>query len=292
MSDSRPPRRCYALCCAIGLGCALAATVGCQTVIDPPNDALERLLKPVATARDSVTLEIFYARIPLEEDAAADQLWQQVDEQCFDAELRRRLMANGLRVGVVSGSLPAQLSDLLALGSEMPDSSSDRVIDGQSATPRVMRQVKQINRRNSMSIQASEPRDKATILVSEEQGLGGGEYEHVVGVYTLRAESAAGQRVVVQLIPELHYGEFRNRYAGSDQGTFVTSPSQERKVFDRLAMEASLAPGDMLVLGCLPDARTSLGGTFHYANSGGRQERKLILVRLLEVPPTEILAKK
>ena len=292
MSNSRPPRRRHALLRALALACALPAAAGCQTVIEPPNDALEKLLRPVTTASDSVTLEIFYARVPLEEDAAADELWQQVDEQCFDAELRRRLLANGLRVGVVNGALPAGLSNLLALTSEMPESSPDRVINGATAMPRVVRQLRQINRRDSMTIQASEQRDKAQVLVSEDGRLGGREYQHVQGVYTLRAEATEGQRVVVRLIPELHHGEFRNRYAGSEQGTFITMPSQERTVFDRLTMETSLAPGDMLVLACLPEARTSLGGTFHYVNSAGRLERKLILVRLLEVPPTEILAKK
>ena len=57
-------------------------------------------------------------------------------------------------------------------------------------------------------------------------------------------------------------------------------------------MEATLAPGDLLVLGCLPDAKASLGGVFHTADAGGQDERKLILVRLLEVPPSEILAEK
>jgi hypothetical protein len=292
MLHLRPSRRRSALFSAPAAACALFASLGCHAVINPPNDALEKLLKPVATSSDSVTLEIFYARVPLEKDAAADGIWQQVDEQCFDAELRRRLLANGMRVGVINGALPAELSDLLALTSEMPESSSDRVINGATATPRVVRQVKQISRRDSMAVQASEPRAKSVVMFSEGQILGSKEYANVRGVYTLRAEATDGQRVVVRIIPELHHGDFRNRYQGSDQGTFVTMPSQEKKVFDSLTMEATLAPGNLLVLGCLPNARASLGGAFHYAAAGGREERKLILVRLLQVPPTEILAKK
>jgi hypothetical protein len=277
--------------CTLGaLLCALAASCGCQTFIAPPNAALDKLLQPVATSPDSVTLEIFYARIPLEEDGKADALWQQVDEQQFDPELRRRLIANGLRAGVVSGSLPEGLAELLALQSEMPASSSSRVITGESAAPRVIRQVKQLNRRDSMAVQASELKDEAHVLISEDGRLGGGAYRQVQGVYALRAESQPGQRVVVRIIPELHHGELRNRYAGSDQGSFITTPSREREVFDKLTMEASLAPGNLLVLGCLPEARSSLGGVFHSVNAGGRQERKLVLIRVLEVPPSEILA--
>jgi hypothetical protein len=46
----------------------------------------------------------------------------------------------------------------------------------------------------------------------------------------------------------------------------------------------------LLVLGSLPDAKASLGGVFHTANAAGREERKLIVLRLMQIPPTEILA--
>lgn len=275
---------------AIALHCALIAMCGCKVFDVPPDVALEKLLRPVTTSPDSVTLEIFYARVPLEEDGKADALWQQIDEQCFDADLRRRLIANGLRAGIVGGALPEGLAELLSLTSEMPAKSASRVITGETALPRVVRQVKQISRRDSMSIEASEVRDEAHVLISDDGRLGGGVYRQAQGVYSLKAEMAPGQNVVVRLIPELQHGELRNRYAGSDQGSFISTPSREREVFDRLTMEASLAPGDLLVLGCLPEARASLGGMFHCVNAGGRQERKLILIRVLEVPPSEILA--
>ena len=274
----------------LALACALVA--GCQVKVfeKPPDSALEKLLRPVATAPDSVTLEIFYARIPLEKDRQADELWTSIDEQRFDADLRRRLLANGLRAGIVGGSLPQGLTELLSLQSEMPQASTNRLITGDSAMPRVMRQVKQLNRRDAMMIQASEVRDEAAVLISDQEHLSGDVYPQVQGVYALRAEASPGQRVALRIIPELRYGEMRNRYAGSDTGAFVTTPSQERKVFDQLTMEATLAPGELLVLGCLPEARASLGGMFHRVVAGGRQERKLILIRVLEVPPSEILA--
>jgi len=284
-------RRC-ALAAAAALSGALLA--GCQAVLapPPPKGGIEKLLRPMTTSPESVTLEVFHARIPLEQDGKADGLWDGVDEQCFDVELRRRLVANRLRAGVVGGTLPPILADLLELKGETPKLSAERVISGVTAVPQVTRRVVQVNRREPTSVHASELRDEAQILVNDHGGFHGRTYRQVEAVYTLKARAVDGQRATVQLIPELAHGDLKNRYAGSDQMLFVMTPSREREVFDRLALEATLSPGEVLVLGSLPDAGSSLGGMFHTAVSDGRQERKLILIRLLESPRSEILAAK
>lgn len=275
---------------AIALGCALIA--GCQVLDKPPEAALESLLRPAATSPDSVTLEIFHARIPLDQQRRADLVWDEIDEQRFDADLRRRLVANGLRAGVAGGVPPETISNLLSLESDMPAPSAVRVISQQTAAPRVTRQVKQLNRRDEMSLQSSEVQDEATVLLSRDGVMGGKTFQQVQGVYTLQAEAIAGQRVRVRLTPELHHGELRNRRVGSDQGIFLSTVSREREVFSQLALQTELAPGELLILGCVPEASASLGGVFHTASAGGQSERKLIVLRLLEVPPSEILAKK
>jgi hypothetical protein len=271
---------------------ACAWVVGCQPIIKPTEGAIEQLLRPVATSPDSVTLEIFHARIPTDQESEAEALWQQIDEQSFSADLRRQLVANGLRVGVVGSPPPETLSKLLALEADAAEASPARVITEQSALPRVTRRVVQVNRLEQTSIQASEPRDEAQVLISDDGRMGGGTFQQVQGMYALEAEAAPGQRVKVRLTPELHHGEMRMRYTGHDQGIMLKMPSQEREVFQRLAMEAELAPGDLLVLGSLPDAKASLGGVFHTASAAGREERKLIVLRLMQIPPSEILAGK
>ena len=277
----------------LGLAACAVAAVGCQTLflVPPSPKTIDQLLTP-AVSSGSVTLEIFQARIPLEKEAEADALWSQVDEQCFDVELRKRLLANGLRAGVVGVPLPETLSDLMALECKMPETSTKRVITGQSAVPQVTRRVVQINDHDQSTIQASELRDEAQVLTSENGVLNGRTYKEVQGVYGLRAKTVPGQRVRLDLVPELQHGELKNRRVGNDQGIFLITQTRDREVFDRLAMEVELAPGEILVLGCLPDATTSLGGTFHTAEIEGRSARKLILVRALETPPSEILAKK
>jgi hypothetical protein len=118
----------------------------------------------------------------------------------------------------------------------------------------------------------------------------GRSYQEVQGVYSLRAESVPGQQVQVQLVPELQFGELRNRYAGSDQGIFVVTPSRERKVFDEMRISVSLAPGETLLVTGIADAPSSLGSAFHSQRIGDVAEQKLVMVRLVQVPDSEILA--
>lgn len=287
LSPSTLDRRSWLASCA-----AATIALGCQVFDKPPEKALESLLKPVNTSSDSVSLEIFQARIPLDKDATADALWEGIDEQKFDPELRRRLVANGLRVGIVGGSLPKELADLLELDGAASEAGGAQVITDQSAVPRVSRQVIQAKRREQRQIHVSELRDEGQVLLSRDGSFGGKTFRQMQGVYSLQAELIPGQRVKVRLTPELHHGDLKNRYAGSQQGIFMSIPSREREVFDELSMDATLAPGELLVLGCLPAAKTSLGGVFHTASAAGKDERKLILVRLLQVPPSEILAEK
>ena len=39
----------------------------------------------------------------------------------------------------------------------------------------------------------------------------------------------SSDRLAVRLAPELHHGELKNRYSGSDQNMFLIAPSRERK---------------------------------------------------------------
>ncbi len=270
--------------------CALA---GCHAAFTaPPDAALDKLLRPVTTSPESVKLEIFEARIPLDQDRQVEALWDQVDELCLDRDLRSRMLANGLRAGVVGGSLPDELSKLLGLTAKASDARENEVVTAASAVPRVTQRVMQLNRRDSKIIQVGDLREEAEILFNENGRLGGKTYRQVEGRYELRAESLPGQRVSVRLVPELHHGELRNRVSGSDQGIFLLTPSREREAFEQLAISAALLPGEMLVVGCLPQAESSLGGVLHRASANGRTERKFLVVRLLETPPSEILARK
>lgn len=292
MEDRRQPTRALRSLCSLALGGWLLACAGCSTVLFslPMPDDPQAFLKAVETAPDSVALEIFQVRFPATDAAMDEQLWQAVDEQRLNVDVRHELVRNGFRAGVMGSSVPDGLAKYLKLESKMPESTAQRLITGDTADPTVTRRVVQLGQNETATIQVSALRDKLNILLSEQEGLRGRSYEQVQAVYTMRAQARTGQRVGLRLTPELQHGELRNRYAGSDQGIFLVTPSRERELYDELELQVELAAGELLVVSSLPDAAGSLGHAFHAENQRGPAELKLVLVRLVEVPGSEILA--
>ncbi|MEQ8211767.1 MAG: hypothetical protein RH917_18365 [Lacipirellulaceae bacterium] len=281
----------HGLC--IALACAL---VGCHTMLAPSDEAFESLLRPIESAPESVTLEVFHVRIPVEMEAEVRELWQRVDEQQIDNQTRSRLTANGLRAGTVGAPLPVQLTELLELV-DQPTSddtamTGEKVITTLTAQPRITRRVEQLSLREQMPITASEVREKLQVIINDDSGLSGNEYREVEAVYSLKATPQTGQRVRLSVTPELHHGQLRNRRIGSDKGIFLMTASRERETFSRLRIAAEISAGEILILGGLEDAGSSLGNAFHVAETSGTPQSKLILVRLLQVPPSEILAER
>jgi hypothetical protein len=261
-------------------------------VFDEPVELsqLDKLLKPVETSSGSVTLEVYHLRVPVDRADAAVSVWDHLDEQFLSPAVRRDLVANGFRAGVVGGALPDELAELIGLEGEAVAPSPERLITDRTASPRVRRRVVQLNRHEQIPIQASDLYPDLQVLIGGTGGLRGTSYTQARAVYALRAEAVQGQQVAVRVMPELHHGELRNRYAGSDEGIFLMTPSREREAFESLQVETELMPGEVLVLGSVEDAGSSLGHAFHRSQETGPAEEKLILVRVLQVPRTEILS--
>jgi hypothetical protein len=85
----------------------------------------------------------------------------------------------------------------------------------------------------------------------------------------------------VDLTPEVHYGEPRARFVG-EQGAIRMEAGRSRRVFDNLAISATLAPGHLLVLSSLPSRPGSLGFNFFTTVTAGRREQKLLVIRLAQ----------
>lgn len=251
-------------------------------------------LRAATTAPDSVTLEIFLVRVPANDRQFQQQLWNAVDEQSLDVEVRHQLVRNGFRAGLLCGALPTRLASSLHLESEAPQEgfNSERKITELSADPKVVRRVVQVNRHEPATIQTTSLLSEVDILLPSDQGLSGRSYKQVQPTYLLRAQAMDGQRIRLQLTPELQHGQLRNRYSPGDQGIFLMTPSRECETFDQLQMTADLSAGDVFVAGCLLDTPASLGSAFHNYDSSGPRELKLVLVRMLEVPPSELLVEE
>src|SRR5882757_9504254 len=108
---------------AVLLVALLAA--GCQLFSrDHPMLHGQSPLKPASASPDSVAMEIIWARFPANDPVLDDAAWRDIDETQIDPAVRRELVNNGLRAGIISGALPPAIDRVLRQGAKS-DSSDE-----------------------------------------------------------------------------------------------------------------------------------------------------------------------
>jgi len=136
-------------------------------------------------------------------------------------------------------------------------------------------------------IVASDIADEMSVLLSDGPALEGEIFQAAQAVLAAKAFPQPDGQVRIQLIPEVHYGESKMRYVNT-LGAIRIEPGRSRRTFDRLAIDAVLAPGHMLVLGAVSDRPGSLGYRFFTQTTSGQLEHKLLIVRLAQTQHDEL----
>ena len=255
---------------------AVLAIAGCNTPLRKGKSPL----MPAQMSSDSVVLDMFFVRFPFGDPAVNDKLWEEIDEQQFSPELRERLARNGFRVGLVSGPMPVELSKLLQLNDKPAPTQEieDAKIDNLEAQPRVVRRHLQLRAGQRSEIIASGVYAQLPVLIWESGQVCGQTYNQARGIFAVTSFPQPDGRVRLELAPELHHGQARQRWVGS-QGILRLEAGQPRQTFDDMTITADIAPGAMLMLSSLPNRPGSLGHHF-FTESDGRLEQKLLIVRL------------
>jgi hypothetical protein len=238
-------------------------------------------------------MEIIWARFPANDAVLDDAAWREIDETQIEPSVRRELINNGLRAGVIGGSMPQAIGRVLHQGeSNRNDVTSGAPRDTAEllTEPIVHGNLRRIRRNQRSEIQASEVYPKLPLLLSGGNELGGHTYEQAQAVYALRVDPRPDRTALIELTPELHCGEPKLRFTGGEEGFLRQASLRERKVFEQMRLAVRLAPGEMLVLMSLPDAGSRLGHYFHTVDSSDGPQQKLILIRLAEVPISDTFA--
>jgi len=231
---------------------------------------------------DSVVLEICFVRFPFADPQANGPLWEEVDEQYLPAEVRRRLARNGFRTGLVGGQLPVALARLLELRDRpialgRGSQASIRDLQGES---RLLPRRLQVRAGRRAEIVASGVYDRLPVLLCDQGQLFGQTYSQAQGILAVKTFPQHDGRVRIELTPELHYGQIRQRWKGRREMLRLEA-SRQRRVFEELGISATLSPGSMLLLSSLPDRPGSLGHHF-FTEGDDHQQQELLVVRLAQ----------
>ena len=250
--------------------------VGCSAPIQKGRSPL----MPARMSDDSVVLDMFFVRFPFGDPTVNEELWEEIDEQRFSPELRERLTQNGFRVGLISGPIPAKLSELLQL-TDKPAPTGElegAQVDSLETQPSVVRRHLQIRAGQRSDIVASGVHAELPVFTGESGRLSGQTYFQAQGIFAVKSLPQPNGRVRLELTPELHHDQPQQRWVGR-HGMMRLDTSRPKRAFDEMILATDLTPGAMLVLSSLPNRPGSLGHYF-FTQNDGRREQKLLVVRL------------
>jgi hypothetical protein len=272
--------------------------VGCHVWSLPAPEASnapahQKLLKPVGMGEDGFSLEIITLRYPLGDAELNEAAWSQIDEQAIPIDVRRRLADNGLRAGTIAGQLPAAVARILTAAEE-PATLTEAAANFAQA-PVVSRQRMQLHSGWRGQLLASKIYDEVPLLLREQNGdridVTGKPFRLAQGILDVTASATGDRRVRLHFTPELHHGEARQAFVvESVDAQLRPQASKQKKVFDNLAFEATLAAEQMLVIASLPERPGTVGHVFLTEHQADQMQQKMMIVRLEQSRYSDLFA--
>ncbi len=210
-------------------------------------------------------LRIMVAKRPVGDAPLSDSVWQLADEQAIDAETRRALQMNGLRVGRVSSELPDDVRAVLsapppdhvqAQSVVLPDGDHTLIDPGTPIRPTL------------------------NLFLGQNDKLVGKDFQDPHGRIRVTASYEGEDGVSLRITPEIHHGPMRQGWGVAGGNTpmspqqIVARNGQEEETFRDLACSLVLKPGQIAVLGGNPEKRGSLGD-FLFDEPEGDDDRRM-----------------
>ncbi len=202
-------------------------------------------------------------------DASA---WAVADEQVIPAEVRRAFEANGMRVGIVTGDLPADITD--AFKSKPPQVEAQWVHialpDGEH-TPIVL----------------GEAVESVTLFLNHGGKVDGRDYQDALGRLIVTPKQVGQHDVEIRMVPQIQHGAKR-RTIGTLEGAgsfapqeFAIKDGQQEEILRELALTVEVKPGQTLVVGCRQEQARSLG-TFLFLQPEAKSDKMLESILLIQ----------
>jgi hypothetical protein len=265
---------------------------GCASWSSPPasENAGPKLPAPKLAA-DTVVVETVLIRFPEDQALALNEIWRVVDESVIDLSVRRELNANGLKCGLLMGEMPQVVrSRLKELNASDPGNSLERLGLAAEVSSETQRLNCHRGRRKELSLRPGLSED-LTIVEMRGGVMRGNRYSQPRLLMDIRATPLGDGRASLKMTPEVEYGDF--------QDIIVTSPNQVAQRSDvrrpqhrweHLATEATLKPGQFLLL-TLTDPPRGIGQALFSTRTAERTtERVLLVVQLMSSQLDELFA--
>lgn len=216
--------------------------------------------------------------------ALQELLWQSVDETKVDLDSRRRLIANGIRVGFASNherfrkTLETSRADQDVVDRFFGEAEiASDVIADTKRTPMRM------GRRHELPLQQPMQGSHVALVRLGEETVGKTMVnpQYMFAITPTRSSSRHSE-VVLNLRPEIQHGDVQQRYVRS-HGALRIDASREAWAIEELDLQVTVKEGDLLVLGPT-NQEHGIASHMFASDTQVEGEHVLLLIRVAQVP--------
>ncbi len=268
---------------ALTTALAMMALAGCNLTRSDLRQKADQVTATVFNSNSNVgrpgrVIEPRYCRVdtaillrPVGDKVVDESPWNVADEQVIPQDVRQALEANGLRIGVITGNLPADVTGAF------------RPIPPQKETQWVHIALPE---GEHSPIVLGGKTESVTLLLNHRGKIDGRDYQDAGGRLNVTAGHSGPNDVSLRIVPEIHHGSERRTIAAL-QNTgpfapqeFAIKDGQQEDVLRELAATIDVQPGQTVVIGCRAPQARSLG-TFLFMQPDAQGDRMLQGVLLL-----------
>lgn len=261
--------------------------------------------KVVKASQQHVLLNIEFVNVNADQTTAEDlaKTWQWVDETAIDVEHRSRLLANGIRGGLVSNRSAMQ-QHLSSLAND-PDIFQEFLrttavaTEARSGSDQISMRI---GRRYELPVRKPLGGPRVTLLSVDGQTVGRTLSDPQFLFAVKPIDITNDRKLELRLRPEIQYGESRQRFVGSESALRINQ-RRETWSLDQLDLNLELGTDDLIVLSMDGVAEsenpqgpdTSLGGSessqiaaqmFQGNNADNEREQLFVFLRVSQLPVT------
>lgn len=281
-------------CCITNILVILAISVGsigCQSIITPQwsleDEVNKTALSAPQLAPDAVILEVAFIRVPSNTNGSDSTFWPDVDETHLSADIRKRLSQNGIRCGLIAGSLPDSLNELI--------NGDANTVDLEAMTGGLKLNLENRNQRLQFRagqagqiVMSKSVKENITVITSDSQYAAAERFNQAQCQFQIKTYPQGDGRVRIELTPQIHHGDPRAEFTGQD-GAWLLKTQRAVKQYDTVPIEAMISPGESLLLSA--DAHNKgLGRQFFVINDDDEKTNHLLLMRLVHTQYDDLFA--
>ena len=255
---------------------------GCH-ILEKPNWSLHEQvenspLTPPRIAHDSVVIEVTFVRVPVEVNESNDAVWQDIDETHLSPQLRAKLTENGFRCGKLPNALPSSFEQLLAGDKNLTDVAAQTGTLNLNVGLQNKRLQCGAGSENHVVLSDS-VLENLVVVHSSQEYTSAERFQQAQCQFEFRTYPQPDGSVRIEIVPQIHHGAAKSQFKGHE-GAWLLKTQRDIKEYSDLLVDASLQPGESLLLSCSNSAH-GLGGHFFSHNDNDQEVQHMLRLRVL-----------